>query len=346
MSRVHVTEQPEDFDPRDWLLALIEGSDDAIISKDLSGRIKSWNGGASRIFGYAPEEVIGKPIAILIPEDRLEEEPRILARISAGQRVDHFETVRRRKDGSEVPLSLTISPIRNSSGAIVGASKIGRDISEKRIAEKRLHLLVGEMQHRIKNLFSLAHAIVSLSARSCATPEDVVSTIRARMSALARAHELTFANWKGETAKDVPVDLLPLIQTILEPYRDGDCITVTGSAAQIGSSRASSLALLVHELATNAAKYGALSVAKGRLSVRVEYQSGMVVIKWEETGGPEPQEPITFGFGSQLEAALIGALEGDIAREWNAAGLQATITFPDSNTTLPPTESERNLSRL
>lgn len=328
MGRVDATDQNDDFDVRDWLAALIDGSDDAIISKDTAGHIQSWNTGAARIFGYAPEEVIGKPITILIPEDRLGEERKILAEISAGQRVDHFETIRRRKDGSEVHLSLTISPIRNSSGVIVGASKIGRDISEKRLAEERLLLLVNEMQHRIKNLFSLANAIVSLSARSCTTSEEVVSTIHSRLSALARAHDLTLANWRNEATDAVPVDLRSLIQTVLEPYREGDLITVAGGAAHIDSRRATSLALLIHELATNAAKYGALSVADGRLTVRVECHAGSIVIRWKETGGPEPQEPITPGFGSQLEAALIGTLEGKITREWSAAGMQAMISFP------------------
>lgn len=107
-------------DPRDWLVAIINGSDDAIISKDLNGYIRTWNAGATRLFGYAADEVVGKPITILIPKERLDEEPAILAEIRRGNRVDHFETVRRRKDGSPVDLSLTISPERNSRGAIVG----------------------------------------------------------------------------------------------------------------------------------------------------------------------------------------------------------------------------------
>src|SRR5690606_13543749 len=135
-------------------------------SKDLAGRIQSWNTGATRIFGYTAEEAIGKPITMLIPEDRLDEEPGILAQIRRGERVEQLETGRRRKDGSETELSLTSSPIRNAAGVIVGASKIARDISHRRLSEERLHLLMGEMQHRIKNLFALANAIVSLSARS------------------------------------------------------------------------------------------------------------------------------------------------------------------------------------
>src|SRR5687767_7873282 len=109
---------------RSRLAAIVASSDDAIISKNLEGIIVTWNEGATRIFGYTPEEVIGKSITILIPAERLEEEPAILARLRQGQRVDHFQTVRVRKDGSLVDISLSVSPVRNSAGEIVGASKI------------------------------------------------------------------------------------------------------------------------------------------------------------------------------------------------------------------------------
>jgi PAS domain S-box-containing protein len=125
---------------RNRLAAIVASSDDAIISKTLDGVIVTWNEGASRIFGYAPEEVIGKPITILIPPDRLEEEPAILARLRAGQRVDHIETLRVRKDGSIVNISLTISPVRNSAGEIVGASKIARDITAQKRGEEALRV--------------------------------------------------------------------------------------------------------------------------------------------------------------------------------------------------------------
>ncbi len=123
---------------RNRLAAIVASSDDAIISKSLDGAIVTWNEAASRIFGYAAEEVIGKPITILIPPDRLYEEPNILARLRAGERVDHFETLRVHKDGSLVDVSLTISPIRNAAGQIVGASKIARDITQQKRAEDRL----------------------------------------------------------------------------------------------------------------------------------------------------------------------------------------------------------------
>ncbi|MGF6227527.1 PAS domain S-box-containing protein [Inquilinus ginsengisoli] len=134
------------------LAAIVESSDDAILAKDLDGVITAWNAGAQTLFGYAAEEVIGKPITILIPLDRHEEEPRILARIRSGERIDHFETVRRRKDGSLVEVSLSVSPVKDAGGRIVGASKIVRNITEQRRAQEQQVMLLREMSHRIKRL--------------------------------------------------------------------------------------------------------------------------------------------------------------------------------------------------
>jgi PAS domain S-box-containing protein len=129
-------QQIETSDQR--LAAIVESSDDAIVSKTLQGIITSWNKGAERIFGYTAAEAIGRPITMLIPENHLDEEPRIIERIRAGERIDHYETIRRRKDGSKVEISLTVSPIKDSGGCIIGASKIARDISETKRSAERL----------------------------------------------------------------------------------------------------------------------------------------------------------------------------------------------------------------
>lgn len=121
-----------------WLTALIESADDAIISKTLEGIITSWNKGAERIFGYTADEVVGQPVTILIPEGQEDEEPAILARLRAGERIEHYETIRVRKDGTRIAISLTVSPIKGPNGDIIGASKIARDITEQRQARKEL----------------------------------------------------------------------------------------------------------------------------------------------------------------------------------------------------------------
>jgi PAS domain S-box-containing protein len=120
------------------LAAIVESSDDAIVSKTLEGRILSWNTGASRIFGYTAAEVIGQPITIIIPPELLDEEKRILDQVRRGERVDHFDTLRITKDGRRIPISLTVSPVRDSRGVIIGASKVARDISERKRSEQAL----------------------------------------------------------------------------------------------------------------------------------------------------------------------------------------------------------------
>jgi len=137
-----------------WLTALIESADDAIISKTLNGIITSWNKGAERIFGYTADEVIGKPVTILIPPDHEDEEPAILARLRAGERIEHYETIRVRKDGRLIDISLTVSPIRGPKGKIVGASKIARDITDQKQARRalddasqRLKIALAEAEH-------------------------------------------------------------------------------------------------------------------------------------------------------------------------------------------------------
>jgi len=134
---------------RAYLAAIVDSSDDAIVSKDLNGVIASWNRGAEAIFGYTAEEVIGRPIALLFPSDRLYEEDSILERLRRGERVDHFETVRRRKDGRSIDVSVTISPVRDASGRIIGASKIARDISERKRAEAMLRDINELLEQRI-----------------------------------------------------------------------------------------------------------------------------------------------------------------------------------------------------
>jgi PAS domain S-box-containing protein len=138
------------------LATIVDTSDDAIISKNLDGVIQTWNRGAERIFGYMAEEVLGKPVTILMPPDRYDEEPGILARLRAGQRIEHYETVRRRKNGELLDVSLTVSPIRDSSGRVVAASKIARDITEQKRAEAALR----DNERRLKELLAAIPAAI------------------------------------------------------------------------------------------------------------------------------------------------------------------------------------------
>jgi PAS domain S-box-containing protein len=134
---------------RAYLAAIIESSDDAIISKDLNGVVMSWNRGAERIFGYSAADIVGRPILILLPPNRLEEEDLILAKLRRGERMEHFETVRRRQDGQDIDVSLTISPVHGDDGRIIGVSKIARDITDRKRVETALR--IGEERYRLLN---------------------------------------------------------------------------------------------------------------------------------------------------------------------------------------------------
>lgn len=135
-----------DAEFRALLAAIVESSDDAIVSKTLDGVITSWNPGAERIFGYTAAEAVGRSISLIIPDDRKTEEDEVLARVRRGDRVDHFETIRQTKDGRRIPISLTVSPVRNASGTIVGASKVARDITERRQSEELRAQLAAEAE--------------------------------------------------------------------------------------------------------------------------------------------------------------------------------------------------------
>jgi PAS domain S-box-containing protein len=316
--------------------AIIESSDDAILSKDLDGVIMSWNRGAQRLFGYTAEEAVGKPVTIRIPIDRQDEEPMILERVRRGERIDHYETVRQRKDGSLVDISLTVSPIKNQKGEIVGASKIARDITESKRAQERQELLLREMDHRIKNLFALANSVLNLSGRLAGSVPELIKSAGARLSALARAHSLTLSHGPGDALQSAkPTTLHSLIEAIAAPYRDhdegdGHRFSITGCDMEISGSTISSLALLLHEFATNSAKYGALSATDGRIQIHCTDRAGNVIITWSEHGGPPVARPTDDkGFGDLLvRATVTGQLGGDIFRDWKPDGVVVRLSLP------------------
>ena len=315
------------------LASIVQFCRDAIISKNLNGIIESWNAGAERIFGYTANEAIGQPVEMLIPPDRLHEEPEIIGRIRRGERVDHYETVRRRKDGSLIDISLTVSPIMNAEGRVLGASKIARDITERRKAQEQNELIVREMDHRIRNLFALAGGVVTLSARSADSPKELVSIIRDRLDALARAHALTLPKRLDQSVQtEQPTTMQSLIRTILSPYQEANGrarrIVISGPDVPVSAALATSLALLLHEFATNAAKYGALSTPTGHVDIACAEASDVFSLTWTERGGPRiEREPTSQGFGSQLaQATVVGRLGGEISRAWNPDGLTIRVS--------------------
>jgi PAS domain S-box-containing protein len=314
-------------------VAIVESSDDAILSKDLNGVIMTWNRGAQLLFGYTAEEAVGRSVTILIPTDRHDEEPMILERIRLGQSVDHYETIRQRKDGSLVNISLTVSPIRNEKGEVVGASKIARDIMESKRAQEQQELLLREMDHRVKNLFTLAISVLTLSGRYASSVPQLIDSTRDRLSALARAHALTLPHGARAPHATRPATLHSLLEAIVAPHLgagDGRQFSIIGCDMEVSGSTISSLALLLHEFAANSVKYGALSSTAGQIEVHCSDRAGNVVITWSEHGGPLVAQPTgNVGFGDLLvRATVAGQLGGDISRDWKPEGLVIRLSVP------------------
>lgn len=318
------------------LAAIVESTDDAILSKNLDGIIMSWNAGAERLFGYTAEEALGQPVTMLIPAERLHEETMILGNVRAGTRIQHYETVRQRKDGSIVNISLTVSPIVTADGTIVGASKIARDITERVEAQKQQDLLLREMNHRIKNLLTLSSGLVSLSARYAETPGALATSVQERLSALARAHEMILPPGPDASPEQKrSTTLHALIRTIVSPYDapaggGAPRVVLGGTDTEIAGRAVTGFALLLHEFATNAAKYGALSREEGRVEIDCDDDGDDFVIVWKERGGPAATaEPEINGFGSVLSRATVkGQLRGTLEREWNPDGLIIRLRAP------------------
>lgn len=320
-----VTKRKQAEETRARLAAIVEFSDDAIIGKDINGIITSWNIGAERLFGYAAQEAIGQPVTMLIPPDRLDEEPSIIERIRRGESIEHFETVRRRKDGTLLDVSLTISPIRDQAGRITGASKIARDITARKAAERRQQFLAGELVHRGKNLLSVVQAIVSRSLPGTMPLEEEREVLVQRIQALARSQTvLVNTEFQGAPVADI-------VNLEFEAFPDR--VEAVGPKVMLNAKAAQTFALVVHELATNATKYGALSRPEGQIAIRWSIEGAgagaSFRFHWQERGGPRVNFPSRQGFGSVL-LQTVAAQDFGVQPEirFAAEGLSYEINAP------------------
>jgi PAS domain S-box-containing protein len=206
------------------------------------------------------------------------------------------------------------------------------DITERQALEEAQKLLTRELNHRVKNLFAIANGMVSMTARTAKDPKDMATALRGRLSALSRAHELVQPASATDTGSGADVELSRLIEAVLEPYRQSgqNRIAIEGPGVAVGSSTTTSLALVLHELATNAAKYGCLSSSEGELTIRWTLQGENVDLRWTEWGGPAIEGPPTFeGFGTQLsQRSIAGQLGGSLDREWRREGLSVHMVVP------------------
>ena len=317
-------------DPSAWLKAAVDNLEDAVVTKTLDGVVRSWNTGAERLFGFLAEEIVGKSITLLIPEDRLHEETEIIARLTQGQRVERFETLRRRKDGSLIDVAVSVSPVRDGEGRIVGASKLARDISEEKRAAERQSLLLREMHHRIKNLFAMTAGLVLASAKEATSVDALAADLSTRVLALSKAHALTMPDLTAGHPDEPATSLKALLDALVAPHERGSSrIVIEGDDVQISPQALPMLALLLHELTTNAVKYGALRQETGLLSIVFRTTpDGMAELIWTEAGDALEALGDGQGFGSLLERATLKSLDASLDRSWAADGVRIVFRVP------------------
>lgn len=319
-----VTDAAAAVPPDARLAAIVDCSFDAIISKDLDGIIMSWNAAARNMFGYTPEEAVGRSILILIPETHRDEEADIIARIRKGERVPTFETVRRRKDGTLIPVSLTISPIRGPDGRLFGASKIARDISATKETEAQIALLLREVHHRVKNNLQMVASLVQLQPM----PADLKRDLRGRIMAMAAVHEhLHRADNRGR------VELARYIEGVIQSVNLG-----FGGAVRtqlelepvfVDADTATPVGLIVNELISNTNKYAFAGTAPGTFRARLEKtgEPGRARLSLANDGVPFDASAKADGVGVKLIRNLAAAIDPEFRLD-GTKGLAFAITIP------------------
>jgi PAS domain S-box-containing protein len=318
------------------LAAIVVSSDDAIVGKTLDGCVTSWNAGATRIFGYEPKEMIGQSIIKIIPPELRQEEDEILAKLKRGEHIAHYETVRLAKDGRRLNISLSVSPVLDKTGRIIGASKIARDVTEKKRVEAIQRVLIEELNHRVKNTLAMTQAIASQSLRHARSASDFVESFTGRVQALAKAHSL-LTDRKLEGA-----ELTELVREQVTLGVADERVICSGPMVILGAQPAIQLALVLHELATNARKYGGLSVPQGRLSVKWEVHSSgsrTLLLDWTESGGPQVSAPLTAGFGTTLIERTLQTHGGEATVRYGVTGVTCKLRLPLGETARPEVEA-------
>jgi len=307
-----------------FLRAILESSTDyAIVATDLSGHVTSWNEGARRIMGWTESEMLGERVhRFFTPEDVKNGQPdrEMDGVIENGRATDERWHVR--SDGSRFWASGMLTPLVTDGNLHVGYVKVLRDLTAQKEAEERQQLLQAELQHRVKNTLAMVQAIASQTFREAGPEEREAFT--ARLIALGSAHDLlTQANWARASLRDV-------VSAALLPHASAEGrFEVAGPDFELASKPALGLSLALHELATNAAKYGALSGEEGHIAIAWEIAENNLRFRWTETGGPFVSPPNHKGFGSRLiERSLAADFRGRVRLDFRAEGLVCDIEAP------------------
>lgn len=315
------------------LRTVIESVPALIYVKDIDGRMRIANGPVMELIGKPWSEVEGRSDLEFLDDKEqgrriMETDRRIM---ESGTTEALEEVVGQDERGPRIWLSHKTA-FRDGTGQVVGLVGTSVDLTSRKRAEEDRQLLVRELNHRVKNLFAVAVGMVAMTARTAVGVRDMADALTGRLLALARAHDLIRPAVTGETAATDGTTLVELMQAVIVPHlaQGTDSLHLEGPQVHAGPTAATSLALTLHELATNAAKYGALSSTQGTLTVSWQTEGDMFILLWRESGGPVVRTPpARRGFGSQLIQMSIGSqLGGRISQEWCQAGLRVTLIIP------------------
>jgi PAS domain S-box-containing protein len=335
------------------LAAIVNSSEDAIVSKDLNGIVTSWNKAAERIYGWKAEDIIGKSKALVIPSDLPNELTTILETIKAGERIEHYETRRVRKDGERIEVALSVSPVKDSHGRITGAATIVRDITERKRIDRELHQKHAEVEalnlrlrramiethHRVKNNLQVVAAMIEMKAlehhQDKSIPVEDYQQLKSHIHTLAIIHDLLSASIKeDEDAQRVSVKaVLDRLLPMLEQTAWNKAVRYSIDDARLTSKLCVSLALVLNELVSNALKHGK---KEAYILLVVDGARAQLVVSDDGDGFPADFDPLaSANMGLELVESLVRAdLKGrSVYSNRPEGGGRVVVTF-----TLPPNE--------
>ncbi|KOX59201.1 histidine kinase [Streptomyces purpurogeneiscleroticus] len=315
-----------------YRLAVESASDYAIFTTDLTGRITAWNTGAQNLMGWTEEEAVGAPANLIFtPEDDREATAETEMRLSVTEGRGEDDRWHLRKDGTRFWANGLMMPLRDDAGGLAGFLKILRDRTEQKRAGERQAMLLNELNHRVKNTLATVQAFTTQSLRTASSLSEARESIMARLIALAQAHDvLTAEDWEGADIAKIVADALRL------HGGDGERCRWQGNALRVAPRIALALSMMLHELATNAIKYGALSNATGNVLVTWTTEEAAEVSRelrlhfcWQESGGPPVTPPSRKGFGSRLiERGLANELGGEARVLYEPQGVICKLDIP------------------
>ncbi len=323
-----ITEHIKESERNAQLATIVATSADAIISMSSGGIVQSWNPGAEQLFGYSADEIVGTSERVLFADHADKEFEEKYQHLLHGEHVLR-DAVRRRKDGTLIDVAINAAPMRRQDGRIIGFSAILRDISERKRVEKHLRVVMRELSHRTKNLLAVIMAMVRQTARSTTDVDALQSQLIQRLQSLSSSHDLLVAeDWAGASLEE-------LIRAVLQPFVGStDALECSGTSVFVNATAAQNLGLALHELATNAAKYGALSTPAGRVRATWSFApdaegARRLIIDWSEHGGPPVQPPEVRGFGHVvIQRVAAQALNASVAYEFPREGVHWSIAIP------------------